>query len=121
MRALGIGVALALAACSGPYAGKAEKLRKMPKSAEPEPPPVAAEEIKFAEECPEKFQEEPKDGLKQHNRNASASKLVTGNQSGLAAPKSVKLLILTDPSGNRAITSSSPPMASMWLRRVILI
>ena len=66
MRALGIGVALALAACSGPYAGKAEKLRKMPKSAEPEPPPVAAEEIKFAEECPVKFQEEP--------RNASASK-----------------------------------------------
>lgn len=78
MRALGLGIAVALAAplaaCSGPYAGKAEKLRKMPKSAEPEPPPVVAEETKFAEECPVKFQEEPKDALKQHNRNAGASK-----------------------------------------------
>ncbi len=46
----GSGLVATLAACSGPYAGKAEKLRKMPKSAEPEPPPVVAEEIKFAEE-----------------------------------------------------------------------
>lgn len=74
-RALGVGLVVALvAACSGPYAGKPEKLRKPSKSAEPEPPPVVAAEVKWAEECAVKFQEEPKDALKQHNRNLSASK-----------------------------------------------
>jgi hypothetical protein len=33
-------------------------------------------------------------------------------------PKSAKLSILTDPSGKRATISNSPPMASMWLRKV---
>ena len=32
--------------------------------------------------------------------------------------RSEKLLIFTAPSGNRAMTSSSPPIASMWLRSV---
>lgn len=59
--------------CSGPYAGKAEKLHKPPKSAEPDEPPAAAVEIKYADECPVKFQEDPKDAIKQHRRNASAS------------------------------------------------
>ena len=40
----------------------------------PSPVDGVLKEIKFAEECPVKFQEEPKDALKQHNRNASASK-----------------------------------------------
>lgn len=88
MRALGLGIAVAVAApaigCSGPYAGAPEKLRKMPKKAEPEAPPVTAAEIKWQDECGSaKFQEEPKDALKLHRRNATASTRAVEQADGL--------------------------------------
>ncbi|MBK9029814.1 MAG: hypothetical protein IPL61_00475 [Myxococcales bacterium] len=77
MRAIGLGVALAVAAsaggCSGPYAGSPEKLKRPSKKPEPEEVPVDAVEIKMVMECQAKFQEEPKDALKMHKRNATAS------------------------------------------------
>ena len=39
-------------------------------------------------------------------------------QTDAALPRSEKLLIFTVPSGKRATTSNSPPIASMWLRSV---
>jgi hypothetical protein len=75
-RALGLGIMLVTgaAACSGPYAGKPDRLSKPKAKAEPEAPPVTATEVKMVEECPgAKFQEDPKEGLKVHKRNASAT------------------------------------------------
>ncbi|KAG1530166.1 hypothetical protein G6F50_017498 [Rhizopus delemar] len=42
----------------------------------------------------------------------------TSSASPILPDRSEKLLIRTDPSGNRATTSSCPPIASMWLRSV---
>lgn len=71
--ALCVTVAGAGAGCSGPYAGKPEALKRPSKKPEPDVPPPSAMEIKMVEECPAKFQEEPKDAQKQHNRNKSAA------------------------------------------------
>ena len=46
------------------------------------------------------------------------SALVSSTQGATAFSSSGKLLIFTDPSGKRAATSSSPPIASIGLRKV---
>lgn len=70
---LGLVLAAAIAGgCSGPYSGKPDRLKMPSKKAEPDAPAVTATEIKMVDECPAKFQEEPKDALKLHNRNKGA-------------------------------------------------
>lgn len=76
MRACTLGVALVslapLGACSGPYSGSPEKLKKPAKKPMPDEP-VVVNEIKFVEECPVKFQEDPAKALQQHRSGKRAA------------------------------------------------
>jgi hypothetical protein len=66
-RTLGFSLALAvIGACGGLYAGAPEKVKRPTKKPEPDAVAVTAQPIKMIDDCPAKFQEDPKLGLKQH-------------------------------------------------------
>lgn len=64
--------ALVAAGCSGPYSNKPEGLKKPTKK--PMPDVVVTDVvIKFAEECPVKFQEDPSKAMQQHKTGKRAA------------------------------------------------
>jgi len=63
---------LMVAACSGPYAGSPEKLKKPVKKPMPDEAPISAV-IVFADDCPVKFQEEPGKAMQQHKTGKRAA------------------------------------------------
>ncbi|HVK74050.1 MAG TPA: hypothetical protein VM734_12055 [Kofleriaceae bacterium] len=74
-RALIVGLALAVGAslsvgCAGPYAGKAEKLKKPPKKKMPDEAAAAPPEVKWVPECQAKFQEDAGKAMAQHYKGA---------------------------------------------------
>lgn len=61
------------AACSGPYSNPPEKLKKPSKKPMPDEPAIADIPIKFVEECPVKFQEDPAKAMTQHRVGKKAA------------------------------------------------
>lgn len=66
-----LALAFAAGACSGPYTGKAEKLRRPKTEKMPEEAPTGPVEIKWVSECKAQFQEEPAGALAKHKRGIS--------------------------------------------------
>jgi Flp pilus assembly protein TadD len=74
-RLVAVLVMLAVAGCGGLYSGKPEKLSKPSKKKEPDAV-VAVVEIKWANECAAKLNEEPGTSLKTHKKNEARVKQI---------------------------------------------
>jgi hypothetical protein len=66
--ALGLAAGLAFG-CSGPYAGKAEPVKRPKKEKMPEEAPVATVEMKWVTECKVSFNEDPAGWMAKHKKN----------------------------------------------------
>lgn len=88
------GAFLVGAGCGGPYKGKAERPPKVKKTKEPEDVvvPVAAQEIKWIDDCAAKFVDDPS---KAKNSAAKADPLVSQGDAAVAQARS------TDDEGNK--------------------
>lgn len=83
---MGLAVGLAAFGCAGPYAGKAERLKRPAQKKMPEAVDTAPVEIKFVEKCAADFQEEGTDrGMAKHKKGAPRAKQLADEGAELLA------------------------------------